>query len=47
MMMVIGTTSKGKKVASCGHEFSFKKTKSQKEAERNYIRTPYGLERVK
>jgi ssDNA-binding Zn-finger/Zn-ribbon topoisomerase 1 len=48
MMLVIGTDNKGKKLTSCGHAFKFKKTRSQKEMDRKYIRTPDGgLELVK
>ena len=42
MMWVIGVDSKGKKITSCGHKFRFKKTKSQKDMDRKYIRTPDG-----
>lgn len=44
---IIGTNSKGKKIGSCGCTYKFKQTKSQKEMSRNYIRTEYGLERIK
>jgi len=48
MMWVIGTDAKGKKITSCGHKFRFKKTKSQKDMDRKYVRTPDGgLELVK
>lgn len=48
MMWVIGTDNKGKKITSCGHKFKFKKTRSQKEMDRKYVRTPDGgLELVK
>lgn len=47
MMVIIGEDGKGKKIASCGHRFKFKKTKSQKDMDRKYIQTPYGLERVR
>ncbi len=47
MGMVIGLTEKGKKLLSCGHSPSFKKTKSQKDMDRKYIRTEWGLELVK
>jgi hypothetical protein len=43
-MFIIGTDNKGKKIASCGHAFSFKRTRSQKENDRKYIRTSWGLE---
>lgn len=48
MMLVIGTDDKGRKLTSCGHRFKFKKTRSQKEMDRKYVRTPDGgLELVK
>lgn len=42
MMLVIGVDKKGKKITSCGHKFKFKKTKSQKDMDRKYVRTPDG-----
>jgi hypothetical protein len=47
MGVVVGKTAKGKKLLSCGHSPSFKKTKSQKDMDRKYVKTDYGLERVK
>lgn len=47
MMFIIGHDSKGKKITSCNHSYSFKKTRSQKIAERKYIKTEWGLELVK
>jgi len=48
MMWVIGVDNKGRKLTSCGHRFKFKKTRSQKEMDRKYVRTPDGgLELVK
>jgi hypothetical protein len=46
MMLVIGESPKGEKLTSCGHKYSFKKTRSQKEADRKYIKTEWGLEKV-
>lgn len=47
-MWVIGATAKGEKITSCGHKFKFKKTRSEKEMDRKYVRTPDGgLELVK
>lgn len=47
-MFIIGTDEKGKKITSCGHKYKFKKTKSQKDMDRKYIKTPDGgLELVK
>jgi hypothetical protein len=45
-MWVIGKDEKGNSVSSCGHSWSFKKSRSQKELERKYIRTEWGLELV-
>ena len=42
MMFVIGLTKKGEKLTSCGHKYKFKKTKSQKDMDRKYVRTPDG-----
>lgn len=40
--------NKKKKLLACGHTLSFKKTRSQKEMDRKYIRTPDGgLELIK
>lgn len=48
MMFITGTTPKGEKLTSCGHKYKFKKTRSQKEMDRRYVRTPDGgLELVK
>lgn len=47
MTTIIGIDDKGKKIASCGHKFSFKKTKSQKDMDKKYIKTEWGLELVK
>ena len=47
-MIVIGSTHKGEKLTSCGHKYKFKKTRSQKEMDRRYVRTPDGgLELIK
>jgi hypothetical protein len=46
-MVVIGKTDKGEKITSCGHKYHFKKTRSQKEMDRRYVVTPWGLELVK
>lgn len=42
MMWVIGKNKKGEKITSCGHNFKFKKTRSQKEMDHKYVRTPDG-----
>ena len=42
MMFVIGVTKKGEKLTSCGHKYKFKKTKSQKDMDRKYVRMPDG-----
>jgi hypothetical protein len=44
---VIGSDVKGKKIGNCGCAWHFRQTKSQKEAERKWVKTPYGLERIK
>lgn len=44
MMWIVGITNKNEKITSCGHQFSFKKTRSQKEMDRKYVQTEYGLE---
>lgn len=44
VMFIIGETKKGAKLTSCGHKFKFKKTRSQKEMDRKYIETEFGLE---
>lgn len=45
-MFVTGRAANGASLTSCGHKFKFKKTKSEKIADREWIRTPWGLERV-
>jgi hypothetical protein len=45
-MVIIGTDKKGYKITSCSHRFRFKKTKSQKDMDRKYVKTAYGYERV-
>ena len=47
MMFITGKDHKNYSITSCSHRFKFKKTKSQKDMERKYIETEYGLERVK
>jgi hypothetical protein len=47
MGWIIGTDAKGKKIASCGHSYKFKKTKSEKDIDRKYVQTEWGLELVK
>jgi hypothetical protein len=43
---IIGEDAKGFKLTACSHKFKFKRTKSQKIAEREWVRTPWGLERA-
>jgi hypothetical protein len=43
-MFIIGKDSKGRKIGSCGHSWSFKKTKSSKMMDRKYVTTKFGLE---
>jgi hypothetical protein len=47
LSITIGCDKKGKKILSCGHTVSFKRTRSEKEMDRKYISTPYGLELIK
>lgn len=47
MGITIGSDKKGKKILSCGHKVKFKKTRSEKDMDRKYVSTPYGLELVK
>lgn len=46
-MFITGKSNKGESMTSCGHAFKFKKTKSQKDMDRKYVQTPWGLEIVK
>lgn len=41
-----GKDKKGNTLTSCGHKFSFSRSKSKKEMDRKYIQTPWGLELV-
>lgn len=45
-MFILGKDSKNRSLTSCGHKFKFKKTKSQKDLDKKYIRTKWGLEKV-
>jgi hypothetical protein len=45
-MIVIGTDDHGKKIGSCGCHWKFKKTRSQKEMDKKYIKRPWGLELI-
>lgn len=45
LQILIGQNG-SKKLLACGHRFLFKKTKSQKDMARKYVRTEYGLEKV-
>ena len=47
MVCIVGSTAKGEKLVSCGHKFKFKKTRSQKDMDKKYVRMPWGLELVK
>jgi hypothetical protein len=44
VMFIIGKTKRGEKLTSCGHKYKFKKTRSEKEMDRKYVQTPWGLE---
>jgi len=41
-MVIIGIDKNGKKIASCGHAFKFKKSRSEKELDRKYVKTADG-----
>lgn len=45
MTTLIGQDDKGKKIFGCGHKARFRRTRSQKEMDRKYVSTPFGLER--
>jgi hypothetical protein len=45
-MFIIGKDNKGYKIGSCGCKFHFKKTRSEKDIDRKFIMTPWGMERV-
>lgn len=42
VMTIIGRTSNGKKLTSCNHTFVFKQSRSQKDFNKKYIKTPDG-----
>ena len=42
VMVIIGIDKNGKKIASCGHAFKFKKSRSEKELDRKYVKTADG-----
>lgn len=44
MCWIMGTNKKGEKLASCGHAFKFKRTRSEKIMDRKYVTTPWGME---
>jgi hypothetical protein len=46
LMFIVGVNSKKEKLTSCGHSFKFKKTKSQKDLDRKYVKTAWGMEIV-
>jgi hypothetical protein len=43
-MFITGKDNKGWSLTSCGCRFKFKKTRSQKELDRKYVKTEWGLE---
>jgi len=43
-MFITGINNKGKKIGSCGHVWSFKKTRASKSLDKKYVSTPNGLE---
>lgn len=44
IISIIGSTSKGKKIGSCGCTWKFKKSKSKKRLDNKYIETKDGFE---
>lgn len=46
LVFVTQRYNNGYLLASCGHKFRFKKTKSEKIMDRNFIVRPWGLEKV-
>lgn len=44
LIVIIGLNNKKQKIGSCGHVWSFKKTKSSKIMDRKYVVTRFGLE---
>lgn len=44
LMFIIGSNDKHEKLTSCGHAFKFKITKSQKDMNRKYVKTEWGME---
>lgn len=44
IIFILGKTKKGETIASCGHKYKFKKSRSQKEMDRKYIKTEDGWE---
>lgn len=47
LMFIVGVDEKGKKLTSCGHRYSFRRTKSEKILDRKYKETPWGMELIK
>lgn len=45
-IFIISKTKDGESLASCGHKWSFKKTRSQKDFDRKYVKTANGYELV-
>lgn len=43
-MFIIGKTKKGEKLTSCGHKYKFKRTRSEKDMDRKWVQTPWGME---
>jgi hypothetical protein len=44
MVFVMGKDKKNFTMVSCGHKYRFKMSRSQKDLERKYIKTEFGLE---
>jgi hypothetical protein len=47
IIWIAGKTKKGESIASCGHVFKFKKSRSEKDFDKKYVQTPYGYELIK
>jgi len=46
-MFITGKTTKGESLTSCGHKFSFRRSRSQKDMDRKYVKTENGYELAK
>lgn len=46
LIFIIGKNKDNKSIGSCGCKFKFKKTKSEKMMDNNYVVTEWGLEKI-